>query len=315
MIQYSFVVPIYNDGYLAEPFCKEFENVFKNHLGKDDIINDVELIFINDGSPNNSYELLIELIKQYPFVKVINLSRNFGQHIATICGFRHASGQLVGMVDVDMQDPLDEIPNLLAKMASENADVVVCIRPNRAGPFLNKMTSRLFHFFLNKLTGYETPVNIGNLRIMNRRFLDVFNSLTEHSPFIGGLESWMGFKRVFQPIEHRERVDGRSSYNMTKRLIMAVDAVISFSDLPLKMAMGLGFLFSLVSFIRVGVLVVEKLFFVNILPGYTSTIALILLTMGTQLTAIGLVGLYIGKVLREVQNRPVYIVADKCNFE
>src|SRR5262249_45087995 len=141
------IVPIYNDGYLAEEFCQEFESVFRQYLGVNTISNDVELIFVNDGSSDDSIIQLKQLIKTYQFVKLISFSRNFGQHIALSCGYKHAKGEYVGMLNVDMQDPPDQIPLLLDRVSSAKVDFVLGLRKSRNSPLMDRVSSYLFHYF------------------------------------------------------------------------------------------------------------------------------------------------------------------------
>ena len=206
MVKYSFIVPIYNDAYLAEEFCQEYLKVFQQHLRVEDIEPHTELIFVNDGSRDDSAETLARLAARFSFVRVINLSRNFGQHIALSCGYRHASGKFVGMLNVDMQDPPDQIPMLLRDIEGTNCDIVFGLRRKRAGSKVDTLTSQFFGVMLNKLTGYNVPLNIATLRVMNRRFVDAYNSLNGSSRYLPGLESWLGFKHGYVDITHQERV-------------------------------------------------------------------------------------------------------------
>ena len=315
MIKYSFVVPIYNDAYLAEEFCQEYSNVFRQHLSMADITPHVELIFVNDGSRDNSAETLGQLPARFPFVRVINFSRNFGQHIALSCGYRHARGQYVGMLNVDMQDPPDQILPLLSHLKKEDCDIVFGVRRRRSGSTADSLTSRMFGFVLNKLTGYDVPLNTATLRVMNRRFVDAYNSLSESSRYLPGLESWLGFKRSYVEVTHQERRRGKSSYNFTRRVKMAAEAIISFSDLPLKITVVFGFMVVAVSFMLALGLTIQKLFFVDVQLGYTSTVCVIVFLGGVQLSVIGLASLYIGRILREVQHRPLYVIRNTVNLE
>ena len=314
-LDYSFVVPIYNDGYLAKAFCQEFEKVFTGHLGKKDISGHVELIFVNDGSSNKCSEELEEVSIQFPFVKVIHLSRNFGQHIAVSCGYEHARGNVVGMLNADLQESPAEIPKFLRALESEDADIVFGLRRSRAGLKIDLFTSRLFGILLNKLTGHEVPLDISTLRVMRRRFVDAYNLLNESCRYLPSLESWLGFRRSYVEIEHCPRALGKSSYNFVKRLKMASEAIISFSDLPLRMTVAAGFVVVLVGFALTLALVVQRLFFAQVLLGYTSTICIIIFLGGVQLFVIGLASLYIGRVLKEVQRRPVYVIKSTSNFQ
>jgi glycosyltransferase involved in cell wall biosynthesis len=311
---YSFIVPIYNDGYLAESFCVEFEKVFIKYLKKDFIHENVELIFVNDGSKNNSIEQLIALLEKYKFVKVIDFSKNFGHHIALSCGYQYAKGEFVGMLNVDMQEPPSEIPKLLDFIKENNFDIVYGLSESRKTTFINRITSKLFSFVLNWLTKSNMPSNVTTLRVMNRKFVNAYNSLTEKSRYIPGLETWIGFKHGYLPIVHKEREVGESAYNFSKRLKMAMEAIISFSDYPLRIMVGFGFIISIIGFLAILLLIFSKLFFINYQPGFTTTISLIIFLGGIQIMAIGFASLYIGRILSEVQNRPLFIINEKYNF-
>jgi glycosyltransferase involved in cell wall biosynthesis len=315
MIRYSFVVPIYNDAYLAEEFCQNYLRAFQQYLGTLDIAPKVELIFVNDGSLDDSAETLGQLPTRFRFVRVINLSRNFGQHIALSCGYRYARGHFVGMLNVDGQDPPDQIAVLLRRIENSDFDIVFGVRRRRSGSAADSLTSRFFGVVLNKLTGYEVPLNTATLRVMNRRFVDAYNSLSEVSRYLPGLESWLGFKRAYVEVTHQERRRGKSSYNFSRRLAMAADAIISFSDLPLKLTVLVGFMVVFVSFLLGTALVVQRLFYANVQLGYTSTVCVIVFLGGVQLMVIGMASLYIGRILQEVQRRPLYLIRDTVNVD
>jgi glycosyltransferase involved in cell wall biosynthesis len=315
MIKYSFIVPIYNDAYLAEEFCQDYLGTFQEYLGILDITPAVELIFVNDGSIDDSASTLAQIPARFPFARVINLSRNFGQHVALSCGYRYACGHFVGMLNVDGQEPPNQIPLLLRHVETTDCDIVFGIRRHRSGSTADNLSSRWFGVVLNKLTGYEVPLNIATLRVMNRRFVDAYNSLSESSRYLPGLESWLGFKRGYVEVTHQERRRGTSSYNFSRRVAMAADAVISFSDLPLKLTVLAGFIVVFFSFLLTAALVVQRLFFANVQLGYTSTVCVIVFLSGVQLMVIGMASLYIGRVLREVQRRPLYLIRDTVNVD
>jgi glycosyltransferase involved in cell wall biosynthesis len=308
MPAYSFVVPIYYDGYLARPLCEALEKEMRLLLRTDDVSREIELIFVNDGSRDDSQRLLREVAKSFAFVKVIELSRNFGQHIAVSCGYRFASGDYVAMMNADMQDPPDQIGTLVDKLRSGDCDIVVGLRQARQDSWHEELTSRAFNALLNALTGAKTPTNAASLRMMTRAFVDAYNSLNEKSPYIPGLENWLGFRHGYVPIRHQPRAMGKSSYTLRKRLHMATESIVSFSDLPLRLAAALGFLVTGFGVLLVGRLLVMRWFFTEILPGYTSTMSVIVLLGGANLTFLGLLGLYVGRILREVQNRPRYVI-------
>jgi dolichol-phosphate mannosyltransferase len=311
---YSFVVPIYRDASLAPAFCTEFERVFQAYLATDDISHAVELIFVNDDGSAETSGLLRQVCERHPFARLLNLSRNFGQHIALSCGYDHAQGDYVGMLNVDMEDPPDQIPLLLDALKTDEYDIVLGVREQRESPWLDRMTSRGFNWFLNKATGYDMPLNTATMRIMNRRFVDAYRQLTERNRYLPGLEMWLGFHHGYVPIRHARRAEGASSYTLSKRLRLAFEAVISFSDLPLRFFVALGAIVAAVGFVLAGYLAIGKLFFADFQAGYASTVTVILLIGGVLISVIGVASLYIGRVLSEVQARPLYVVRDSFNI-
>jgi|HubBroStandDraft_6_1064221.scaffolds.fasta_scaffold17137_4 glycosyltransferase involved in cell wall biosynthesis len=311
---YSFVVPIYGDGYLAVPFCEAIQTAMGNLLKGCDIADFVEVIFVNDGSPNNSQDQLLEARRCFSFVRVIELSRNFGQHVAVSCGYRFATGRYVGMINADQQDPPDQIGRLIDAMNAGNCDIAIGLRSERAESWLNSFTSRAFHAGMNLLTGAKTPVNAATLRIMSRQFVDAYNQLSEKTPYIPGLENWLGFRHVYVPIRHQARISGKSTYSFRKRWRLAVESIIGFSDLPLRIAATLGFAITSIGMLLSLGLVIQKLFFTKFAPGYTSTITIVVFLGGLNLMFLGLVSLYVGRILREVQGRPQYIVKSYDGF-
>jgi glycosyltransferase involved in cell wall biosynthesis len=311
---YSLVVPIFNDGYLAEDFCAEMRRVFREFLNIEDLTGRLELIFVDDGSRDHSYQQLCALCRVYPFAKVIRLSRNFGQHIALSCGYRHAAGRYVGMLNVDGEDPIEEIPRLLRAIAEDEYDIVSGLRRNRRGPWAERLGSLAFNYVLNRLTGYAVPLNVATLRVMNRRFLDAYNQLSERQRFLPGLEQWLGFRHGYVEIEHRPRKRGRSSYSTRSRFGMAFSSILSFSDLPLRIAAYFGLIVTLIGFLLGMALAIAKLLFIDFKAGWASTVAAVMFLGGTEILVTGMLSLYVGRVLREVQQRPLYLIMEKCNF-
>ena len=312
--KYSFVVPIYNDGYLVESFCEAINGEMKRLLDISDITNDVEVIFVNDGSSDESQQQLEITATRYSFVKVIELSRNFGQHLAVSCGYRFAAGRFVGMMNVDMQDPPDQIHLLLKEIEAGSCDIVIGLRKERNDKWTERVTSVVFNHTLNWLTGATTPTNAAALRIMNRQFIDAYNSLNEKTPYIPGLEHWLGFRHSWVSIRHDQRLVGKSSYTFRKRLRMAGESILGFSDLPLRFAALLGTIITLIGCLLTLGLLVRRIVFANLLGGYTSTIAVIVILGGTNLLFMGLIGLYLGRVLQEVQGRPRCVIKSFVNI-
>ncbi len=305
----SIVTPIYNDSYLAEEFaqaCLELD------LGNYYLS---EIIFIVDGSGIKDEIEIKKVCSTNPRIRALYFSRNFGQHIALSAGYKESTGDFVCMINVDQQDPPSQISKLLQYQGKHSLDIVYGLRETRKDSLIKSFTSSAFNFVLNKLTGDNTPLNVATIRIMNRAFVDAYNQLVEKSRYLPGLEFWLGFERGYVETEYHERLKGKSSYNFSKRMGMAIESIISFSDLPLRWTAISGMIMGLVGFIILLALILLKLFVLDFQHGFTSTIAAILLVGGIQIFVIGIASIYIGRVLKEVQNRPLYIIKDKINFD
>jgi glycosyltransferase involved in cell wall biosynthesis len=314
-MEISVIVPIYNDGILAEDFCSEFNEVFQNYYNSQNLETFLELIFVNDGSKNESITDLKKLTEKYSYVKVIDLSRNFGQHIALSCGYKYAKGNFVAMLNVDMQEPPSQIIKLLDHIRIKNIEIVYGLVAKRKTSFLNRISSSIFNTLMNFLTQQKIPLNVSTLRIMSRKFINSYNEFSEKSRYLPGLENWLGFKNDFIPIYHQERRKGKSSYNFRKRLNMAFESIISFSDFPLRLIVMLGSIIALLGFILTTILIFSKILFINFQPGFTTTVSVITFLGGIQIIVVGVSALYIGRILKEVQNRPLYIINEKINFK
>ncbi len=305
----SIVTPIYNDSYLAYDFVKSLLTL---KLPPEVVL--IEIIFVVDGSGIKDEKEIKKIAEQNVKVKMVALSRNFGQHIAVSAGYAFAKGDLICMINVDQQDPVDNILVLLPHILTGDCDVVYGLRKKRNDRHFKEYTSYIFNILLNKLTGQNIPLNIATIRIMSRRFIDAYNQLSEKSRYLPGLENWLGFPKTYVVTEHQSRRDSKSSYNLSKRLFMAVEAIISFSDLPLRLIAILGFILAITGFILLLVLVLRQFFSAIYQPGYTSTIGIITFIGGVQIFLTGLSAIYVGRILREVQNRPLYIVKETHNF-
>lgn len=310
-MKYSIIISIYNDGALAEECTKSIMDVFSNIVdAKIDFHSQVELIFVNDGSKDRSLEHLLAVRNKHSFVKVINLSRNFGQHEAIACGFREAKGEYILRMNVDMQDHPNEIPKLITAIKGGRYDIVVGQYEKRNSPLKEKVTAYLYFELFKLLTGMPTAQNTSPLRIMNRRFIDAYNQLTEKTRFPQGLDQWLGFRHAYVTINHRKRTQGKSSYNFWSRSKLALNGILYFSDRPLTL-IGMAGIGIALAGAGLGVaIIIQKLTGSTLLPGYASLASIALLGFGLQMGCMGLLGLYMGKIFREVQNRPLYIVQE-----
>lgn len=310
-IQYSIVVPIYGDGYLASALCAEIERVMSSYVGSTSLQDRLELIFVNDGSPDDSLDALLKSRKSFAFVRIIDLSRNFGQHSAIACGLRDARGEIVLRMNVDMQDPPSAIPKLVETLKEGGYDLVAGQYSTRKSPLTTRLSAYLYFLLFRLFTGFETPQNTSSLRAMSRRFVDAYNTLTEKSRFPQGLDQWLGFRHKYVEIDHRERADKRSAYGFWSRLRLGINGILYFSDRPLQTVAVAGFVVAFLGIVLAGYIATEKLLGTDYLPGYASLASIGLIAFGIQLGCTGLVGLYIAKIFREVQNRPLYIVREK----
>jgi dolichol-phosphate mannosyltransferase len=306
--KYSVVAPVYNDGALALAFCEAIAKTFRSYLDVEDLLGRIELIFVNDGSRNDSLKYLKDMARRYPFVRVIDLSRNFGQHIAIACGLAHARGSVVLRMNIDLQDHPDQIPLLLDAMHKEHLDLVVGQYAVRESPWANRLTAWLYFHLFEFLTGFTSPQNTSPLRAMSRRFVDAYNCLTERSRFPQGLDQWLGFDHKYVPIEHSPRSDGKSSYNFWSRLRLGIEGILYFSNRPLTLIAIAGFVLSLIGLALGLYVIMARVFWVALLPGYASIVSVGLVAFGIQLGCMGVVGLYVARIFAETQNRPLYII-------
>ena len=309
-MEFSLVTSIYQDDYLARTFCLEIEKIFSAYLGKDQIVDRFEIIFVNDGGSGDSLEQLLSLKNEFRFVKVVDLSRNFGQHAALACGFRVATGRYVIRMNVDLQDPPSEIPKLIDEITTGKYDLVVGQYKVRNSSWTNRMTAFIYFEVFKFLTGLNVTQRTSPLRVMNRSFIGAYNELTEKSRFPQGLDQWLGFRHKYVEIDHRSRVDGKSSYNLRSRMVLALTGILYFTDRPLILVGYSGLWMAAIGILMGLFIIVEKLTGNYLLPGYASLASIALTGFGIQIGCIGLLGLYIGRVFREVQNRPLYIVRE-----
>lgn len=308
---FSFVVPIYNDGILAQAFCIEFDKIMKQYFHTQELVSTLELIFIDDGSTNDSLERLKQLTTHYPYIEVIEFSKNFGQHNALSCGYDVCRGDYLMFMDVDMEDPLDQVPYILDRIVQKDVDAVFGIRPETKNKSLSIIGSKIIKSFLRWSTQLDFPTNHSTLRCFNRLFIEHFKKLPEKSRYIPGMEFWLGFKHAFVPVTHQKRLDGGSSYNFSKKFLLALEAIISFTDLPIRATMFCGFGLSILGILMTIILILNKLIFNTMMHGYTSIICVLLVGFGSIIFAVGMIGLYVGKILLEIKNRPLYIIRQK----
>ena len=278
------------------------------------ITEDFEIILVNDASPDASWSVIEHECAQNKRVKGINLSRNFGQHYAITAGLHYAKGEWVVVMDCDLQDRPEEIPALYQK-AQEGYDIVYARRVDRQDKGLKKLSSTIFHEIFDWLSGSTTDKTIANFGIYKQCVIAEYNRMPELARSFGTLIRYLGFTKTTMDVQHAERAEGQSSYNLYKLLKLSFDVIISNSNKPLRMAVGLGFSMSALSFLLALYNLVARLIGLISLPGYTTTVFSIWFVGGLMLFVMGILGLYIGKIFDQVKGRQLFIVKDKVNFD
>jgi glycosyltransferase involved in cell wall biosynthesis len=302
----SVVAPMYEEEDTVDPFTERVAAALEGV--------DYELILVDDGSKDRTAEAMARAAAADPRVKVVALSRNFGHQPALTAGLEHARGDVIVMLDGDLQDPPEVIPQMLDRWR-DGVDVVYAVREQRLGETVFKrVTARGFYRTFRSLTGLDLAVESGDFRLMDRRALDVLLAMPERNRFLRGMTVWIGFSQTAVPFVRQERHAGVTKYPLRKMLRFSFDAITSFSSAPLQWATMLGFLFSLLAFLGIPLTVVAR--YTNIYePGIPSTILLILLLGGIQLITVGIIGEYVGRIYDEVKHRPLYVVRERINVE
>jgi len=276
-----------------------------------------EIIYVNDGSRDRSREILNSIAATDSTVKVIHFSRNFGHQPAVSAGIRHCDADWAIVMDADLQDPPELIPEIMAVCRQEQANSVYCVRKSREKEsWFKQQSARLFYRLMNRMSEVEFPLDSGDFRLIDRKIIDEFNRLPEHGKYIRGLVSWIGFKQVPFYYERKARFAGETKYPLHKMFGFASNALMYFSKKPLQIAAGLGFFAVIVALCLVLWVFLGKIYgFSNAETGWTSIITIILFFGGVQLLTIGVLGQYIGVLFDEIKNRPEYIIDEKLNFE
>jgi glycosyltransferase involved in cell wall biosynthesis len=301
----SVIIPCFNEEKVLQSTYQRISAT----LGKQEGMT-YELLFVDDGSVDSTPAILKSLSEQDPKVTVIRFSRNFGHQPAVSAGMQHCRGDLAVIIDADLQDPPEIIPDMLRQLTAEKANVVYGVRKRRNGETWFKLiTAKWFYLLLNKLSDVPIPPNAGDFRVVDRKVINAFNALPENTKYIRGLISWMGFKQIAFYYEREARFAGSTKYSLKKMIRFASTGIFYFSKKPLQIATAFGFL----SFGAALVLSAWILFnkFTNpqyLVSGWSSIILVVIYFGGVQLLTIGILGQYIGNLFDEVKRRPEYIV-------
>ena len=310
MKKISIVIPVYSEEDVVIECYTRIKNVLEGLKNYDN-----EIIFVDDGSKDKTLDLLENLAKNDNNLKVLSFSRNFGHQCAVTAGIKEVTGDAVLIIDSDLQDPPELLPEMIGLWEDGN-DVIYGKRTKREGESNFKLlTAKMFYKTLNNLSDVEIPRDTGDFRLVDRKVIDVINSLPEHNKFLRGLFSWVGFKSIPLEYERKERYAGKTKYPLKKMLKLASDGIISFSNKPLRIIGGIGIFSIIISFI---ILIYALLSFAfkwnNLTPGWTSLMVAITFFAGVQLSSLWIMSEYTARIYDESKKRPEYIISKKINF-
>ena len=310
MKKVSVVIPMYYEEDVANECYKRLLDIFKK---LDEY--EYEFIFVNDGSKDRTLSILEEIARIDKNVKVLSFSRNFGHQCAVTAGIKYVTGDAIVIIDADIQDPPELIPEML-KLWKEGNEVIYGKRKTRKGESVFKLlTAKMFYKTLNSLSDVEIPRDTGDFRLVDRKVIDVINSLPEHNKFLRGLFSWVGFKQVPFEYERKERFAGKTKYPLKKMLRLASDGIISFSTKPLKLVGVIGIFSILISFIVLIYTLISYTCMLNQLSaGWTSIMVAVTFFAGVQLLSLWIMSEYIGRIYDEAKHRPQYIIDRTINI-
>jgi glycosyltransferase involved in cell wall biosynthesis len=307
----SIVVPCYNE---QEVFAESYKRLTETFSKLDSSLYQYEIVFVNDGSKDNTLDQIREVVKTDSHVKAISFARNFGHQIAITAGLDNCIGDAAVVIDADLQDPPIVILEMIEKW-EQGFDVIFGKRRERAGESAFKLlTAKWFYRFINRLSDVDIPLDTGDFRLMDRKALDQFLKMRETYRFVRGMVAWIGFNQTFVEYDREVRFAGSTKYPLKKMLRLASDAILSFSNTPLKIATFVGFITSIVAFIGIIYSLYMRLFTNDFVEGWTLLMISVLLIGGIILLVLGIIGEYVGRIYGEIKQRPLYIIKDKIGF-
>ncbi len=300
----SVILPCYREATNLPDMLARLQKVL------DQVDGDKEILAIDDGSPDNTYEVLKSLREKYKYLHIIRLARNFGKEAALTCGLNRAKGDAVVMLDADLQHPPETILAMLEKWQAGDK-MVYALRRNRDGDgFLRRAWTKAFYWIFKTISDLELPEGAGDFRLLDKQVVAAINSLPEKNRFMKGLMTWVGFQSGFVEFDAAERASGVSSWSFRSLFMLAINGLTAFSNVPLRVWSLFGFLISTVATVYAVYLVVRTLLFGVDMPGFPSLMCGILFMGGIQLISLGVIGEYIGRIFTEVKDRPIYIVSE-----
>ncbi|MCX7880967.1 MAG: glycosyltransferase family 2 protein [Patescibacteria group bacterium] len=303
----SVIIPVYNEEENIKPLLKRLIPIIKNYR--------YEVIFVDDGSKDKTAAMVKKEAKTNKNIKLVSFWRNFGHQQALTAGYQFALGDCVVSLDADLQDPPEIISQMIEKW-QKGAKIVYAKRKKReVDSFFKKMTAKFFYKLINFLSDTPIPEDIGDFRLLDREVVDFLNKLPERLRFLRGLVAWPGFPSDFVYFEREKRYAGMTHYPLSKMINFAVEGIVSFSTKPLRVASYLGFLASFFGFLGIVYAILGKIFLPRYwVTGWTALFTGIMFLGGIQLLTIGMIGEYLGKIYKEIQNRPPFLVKEKINL-
>lgn len=301
----SIIIPCFNEEEAIPLYFSEMEKL------KGSLSHEFEYLFINDGSSDKTLEILRRMASEHSYVRYISFSRNFGKEAALYAGLQASTGDLVTVMDVDLQDPPELLPQMIEIIETTDTDCVGTRRTDRTGePPIRSFFARRFYQLINKISDTEMVDGARDYRLMTRQMVDSVLELTEYNRFSKGLFSWVGYKTEYISFENRERVVGESTWSFWKLFNYSIDGIVNFSEAPLNIASIIGAFSCLVALVSMVFIVVRALLFSDPTNGWPSMVTITLFIGGIQLLSIGIIGKYLGKIFLETKKRPVYIVKE-----
>ena len=306
----SILVPCYNESEALPLFMKEMYRVMDTMKE-----NDFEIILVNDGSKDNTKEVMLDLAKRDERVKYILFSRNFGKEAAIFAGLQHATGDYVAMMDADLQDPPSLLPEMYRAVTEEGYDSVATRRVTRKGePPIRSFFARCFYKLINKMSKTEIVDGARDFRLMNRKFVDALLEMKEYNRFSKGLFGWVGFKNKWIEFENVERIAGETKWSFWSLLKYSIEGIVAFTTAPLVVSSVVGMVLCLLSFVAIIFIVIRKLICGDPVAGWASSVCIMTFIGGVQLLCMGIMGQYMAKMYLEIKDRPVYII-DETNVK
>ena len=310
MDRISIIMPCYNESEALPLFMKEMYRVMDTMKE-----NDFEIILVNDGSKDNTKEVMLDLAKRDERVKYILFSRNFGKEAAIFAGLQHATGDYVAMMDADLQDPPSLLPEMYRAVTEEGYDSVATRRVTRKGePPIRSFFARCFYKLINKMSKTEIVDGARDFRLMNRKFVDALLEMKEYNRFSKGLFGWVGFKNKWIEFENVERIAGETKWSFWSLLKYSIEGIVAFTTAPLVVSSVVGMVLCLLSFVAIIFIVIRKLICGDPVAGWASSVCIMTFIGGVQLLCMGIMGQYMAKMYLEIKDRPVYII-DETNVK